>query len=407
MARKFANGINLLGTEVQNMKFQGLAADPTGLGLWSGRVWLNTTDGKIKMRDGSETIVIGAVSIDPNTALWKNLPTAGDEGVIVTVGADGKLAFLNGLEGIQTFSGGVPSAAVPGTDYTTPDSNETLTNKTINGPDNNITNLLPENFDSNAICLSIPAAQPGQLANAEAVKAWVEELLAAIGRWAGPIDVSTGNLPTTSVGGTAIQGGDYWRVTVAGDIVGLGHLEIGDVLVANIDAAAVAADFFVLQGNIVNAVMYDGAAAAPEDGELAIYSGTTGKLLKNSGATMEADGLHVSDVHTDTFGSVEAVLQAHEDTMNDLNSGLAGRPVHIFRDVLLGQWVGPTNGEYTVEVEAAPDTSQLTSPVIVVRDTAGDEVEVDTSIGTSRVTLTAAAPFACRVTIVDKYVPVI
>lgn len=409
MARKFTNGIDLMGTEAKNVKFQLLPTDPEGAGLWTGRVWVNTTEGKIKMRDATDTIVIGSVNIDSNTALWKMLPSAGDEGLIVTVGPDGKLALLNGLNGIQTFSGGIPSEAVAGVDYTTPDSNDTLTNKNINAPDNNITNLESANFHPAAICLDIPTAQPGQLANAEAVKAWVEELLAAIGRWAGPIDVSSGNLPTASVGGTAIQGGDYWRVTVAGDIVGLGHLEIGDVLVANIDGATVAADFFVLQGNIVNAVMYDGLAAAPEDGELAIYSGTTGKLLKNSGASMQADGLHVKDVHTDVYGSIETALEAIDNDISNLATSLAtsleSRPVHIYRDILAANWTGPVNGEYSIMVDVDPDTTQLTSPVVVVRDSTGDEVEVDTSVGASRITLTAAAPFDGRVTVIDRYVP--
>ena len=408
MARKFANGIDLMGTEARNVKLQLLPTDPEGAGLWVGRVWVNTTEGKIKMRDATDTIVIGSANIDSNTALWKMLPSESDEGVLVTVVGDGKLALLNGLNGIQTFNDGIPSAAVAGVDYTTPDSAEALINKTINAPDNNITNLESANFHPSAVCLDIPTAQPGQLANAEAVKAWVEELLAAIGRWAGPIDASAG-LPTTSVGGTAIQGGDYWRVTVAGDIAGLDHLEIGDVLVANIDNAAVAADFFVLQGNIVNAVMYDGAAAAPGDGELAIYSGTTGKLLKNSGASMQTDGLHVKDVHTDVYGSIETALEAVDNDISNLatslTTSLESRPVHIYRDFLAADWTGPVNGEYSIIIDVAPDTDRLTSPVVVVREgPKGAEIEVDTYVGTSYVILAAAAPFDGHVTVIDRYV---
>lgn len=76
--------------------------------------------------------------------------------------------------------------------------------------------------------------------------------LTKIGAFQGTVDASAG-LPTTTLDGSPIAAGDYWRVSVAGTIVGIGGddvLEVGDLIYANIDAAAVAADFTAVQANL-------------------------------------------------------------------------------------------------------------------------------------------------------------
>lgn len=72
------------------------------------------------------------------------------------------------------------------------------------------------------------------------------------GQW----DASTG-IPTAAGSvirpGEAIQAGDQWRVSVAGTIsgmTGLETVEVGDLIYANADGAATAAQFWAVQGNI-------------------------------------------------------------------------------------------------------------------------------------------------------------
>lgn len=75
-------------------------------------------------------------------------------------------------------------------------------------------------------------------------------LIVGIGQFAGGHDASGGTLPTTGTGASgAIDKSDFWKVTVAGTIPGLGVLKPGDVIYASIANASVAADFFAVENN--------------------------------------------------------------------------------------------------------------------------------------------------------------
>ena len=76
--------------------------------------------------------------------------------------------------------------------------------------------------------------------------------LTSIGTFQGAFDASNG-IPTTTLDGSPIVAGDYWRVGTAGVIAGIGaddNLEIGDVVFATAAAAAAAADFTAVQANM-------------------------------------------------------------------------------------------------------------------------------------------------------------
>ncbi len=77
-----------------------------------------------------------------------------------------------------------------------------------------------------------------------------------VGRYRGAWDATAG-IPTAADSvnhpGTAIVGGDYWRVSVAGTITGLtgeAELEVNDLIYANVDGAATAAQFFGANTNV-------------------------------------------------------------------------------------------------------------------------------------------------------------
>lgn len=75
------------------------------------------------------------------------------------------------------------------------------------------------------------------------------DLIVGLGQLVGPWN--TAALPTTGTGaGGAIDKGDYWRITGTITIAGIGDLKAGDMLVADKNNAAVAADFFALQNNV-------------------------------------------------------------------------------------------------------------------------------------------------------------
>jgi hypothetical protein len=118
-----------------------------------------------------------------------------------------------------------------------------------------------------------------------AAQSYADSLIGNLsGTFRGDYDASTGSVPV----GTTAKAGDYWRVSVAGTLTGLTpnpELEVGDIIAARIANPLVAADFFSLQGNISGAVTSSESVVA--DGELAVFDGTTGKVIKGSGVTSE------------------------------------------------------------------------------------------------------------------------
>jgi hypothetical protein len=77
--------------------------------------------------------------------------------------------------------------------------------------------------------------------------------ITAIGTFQGVHNPSAGAVPSTTLDGSAIVAGDFWRVSAVGTIAGIlgaDALEIGDLIFANIAGASVAADFTAIQVNL-------------------------------------------------------------------------------------------------------------------------------------------------------------
>ena len=83
----------------------------------------------------------------------------------------------------------------------------------------------------------------------------------------GPHDASGGNVPTTGSGTAgAIMKGDFWRVDVAGTIIGVtpfDELNSGDLLFSKIDGASTGADFFATEGNLSDATSLKSGLLSP------------------------------------------------------------------------------------------------------------------------------------------------
>ncbi len=76
--------------------------------------------------------------------------------------------------------------------------------------------------------------------------------IASIGEFKGAHDASGGAVPTAGAGDD-ISAGDFWRVSVAGTITGIGgadQLEPNDLIYALVDNASSAADFTAIQVNV-------------------------------------------------------------------------------------------------------------------------------------------------------------
>ena len=221
-----------------------------------GQVYFNTTDNNFYGWDGTS---------------WVDLGTTGGGGGDVTgpgVSVNGELAVYSGtsgtvidrasLTGLLKATAGVLQQAVAGTDYTTPSSAETLTNKTIdaNGAGNDISNLEVDDFAAGVVSTDtgLAGASDTELATSLAIKTYVDGILSASDAmvFAGGLDCSTNpNYP-------AADAGDTYKVTVAG-LIGGGSgvaVTVGDTLYCTVDSSAsgdhatVGANWTIVQSNV-------------------------------------------------------------------------------------------------------------------------------------------------------------
>lgn len=147
----------------------------------------------------------------------------------------------------------------------------------------------------------------------KATKAYADSLLDANNAWQykGVIDASANpNYPAASAGHT-------YRISVAGRIGGAAGpvVEVGDTITALVDGSAagnhatVGANWTILQTNIDGAVTGPAVSVA---GDLVTFSGTTGKVVADSGVAISTDGTLATNNNTKvpTEGAIRTYLAA-------------------------------------------------------------------------------------------------
>ena len=155
------------------------------------------------------------------------------------------------------------------------------------------------------------AADPTQ--NLEAVtKQYVDRLIAGIKENSTPgiVDGTDHPIPTTDY-----KAGQMWRVSVAGTYVGQ-KCEPGDLIICLKDYAAEGAsndDFLVVQANIDGAVT--SSANASTDGNIVVFDGITGKIIKDSTVAVASLNDAISKAHEHAN---KAVLDTYDKNQTDL-----------------------------------------------------------------------------------------
>lgn len=165
------------------------------------------------------------------------------------------------------------------------------------------------------------------LASQKAIKAYVDAAVAGVldannaYQYKGVIDCSANpNYPAASAGHT-------YKVSVAGKIGGAAgpDVEVGDSLVCLVDGSAagnnatVGANWMILQTNIDGAVTGPAASVA---GNIVAFSGTTGKIISDSGVAFSTDGTLAgnSDAKLPTEKAIRTYLSANYYTKTELGN---------------------------------------------------------------------------------------
>ena len=162
-----------------------------------------------------------------------------------------------------------------------------------------------------------------------ALKSYVEQLITNLqSQIPGTVD-SKNQLPKTGY-----KAGQTWRVVEDGTYAGQ-KCEIGDLIICVNDCVDTYSDddFIIVQANISGAVT---GTDSSTDGEIVIFSGVSGKAIKNSGINIDVieDLISKSHEHAnkeilDTYTKTEEqLLQEAEDTVYAVYEDIRNRLVH-------------------------------------------------------------------------------
>lgn len=359
MAIRFETNLNLNKNELQNLRLQNLTAHPSSPVV--GQKYFNTTDQLEYIYTTGGWKASGQVYIHPDHT--GDVTSSGDGATTITNDAvsNAKLANMAAttIKGRKEASSGDPqdltaaevraliNVADGANNYVHPGSgtNPHGTTKTDVGL-GNVTDNAQVKKAASSINGNIPVwsgttgdalgsgysvetsftGSSSAIARADAVKAYVDGLLGASDAmiFKGIINASSNpNYP-------AADTGHSYKISVAGKIGGASgvNVEIGDMIICTVDGsaagtqAAVGANWTIVQTNLDGAVI--GPASAVTD-RIATFSGTSGKLIKDSGYTAAsfASSSHNHDSsytkkYTAAIGGSTSIVVTHNLGTRDL-----------------------------------------------------------------------------------------
>lgn len=172
----------------------------------------------------------------------------------------------------------------------------------------------------------------------------------------------------------AADAGHLYRISVAGKVGGASgvSVEVGDTVLCITDAtasgtqAAVGANWNVVQANIDGAVI--GPASATDSG-FALFNGTTGKVVKDSGVTLDTDTALAAN--SDSKIASQKAIKAYADTKQAALGFTAENVANKDTDTALA---ANSDTKYPSQKAVKAYVDAHAGPTFVVRETPGGAV---------------------------------
>lgn len=242
------------------------------------------------------------------------------------------------------------------------------------------------------------AADPTQ--NLEAVtKQYVDRLVAGLQEASTPgiVDGTDSPLPTTDY-----TAGQMWRVSVAGTYAGQ-VCEPGDLIICLKDYEVDSAsndDFLVVQANIDGAVT--SSADASTDGNLVVFDGITGKIIKDSAIAVASLSDAIAKAHehankeildsydknqTDLLAAAQATAQGLvtpvQEQLTTLESTVAGKAnsADVYTKTDVDEKIDTLTTAVNGKVDAATVDQKIKDKIGEIPDGTSVKTYVDTAVG--------------------------
>jgi hypothetical protein len=201
MANKHLTAIDLVKNELQNARIQNLSSAPSS--PVEGLVYFDTTLHQFGCYSNSTWVYL---SSGTGNAITRASNAGGDGELIVAAGAD-RSARAYTTAGLLKIAAGAVAAAVAGTDYTSPSSAESFTNKTYNaaGTGNVLSNIATSMFAANVVDTdgTLAANSDTRLASQKAVKTYVDAIAQGL-KWKQAARLATTGAETYTISGGAV-----------------------------------------------------------------------------------------------------------------------------------------------------------------------------------------------------------
>ncbi len=331
---KFLVPIDLNKNELQNYVVQNLAAAPSS--PKKGQTYFNTTDNRKYTWNGTEWIA--------------------NDGLGATMTGDDIVVAINGSSSVIDFDNLNVNKSDIGLGNVT---NDAQIKKSVSSVDGNIPTWNGSTGDSLNSGYSVETTltgSTGAIPRADAVKSYIDNVLSA--NDAMIFKGTLGTSGTITALPTTYQTGWTYKVITAGTYANKA-CEVGDLIIAIVDRTGTGnldSDWTVVQTNI------DGAVTGPSsatDGNLVVFDGPTGKLIKDSTYNLSSftrkysqaigNGTNTSFVITHNLNS-RAVTVSIAETSSPYEVVYALIELTSVNSITVSFAEAPTSNQYTVTV---------------------------------------------------------